>query len=467
MIYQNSYFRKEVRQAYLDNRIGLRRKLLLGLFVGLVSFSAYFVLQTLKETVISDAAPEIMQPSFFSTIYIYNHAALLASAAYFIVYYDYLFFSEIRRNAWYLLIHLRYRPVRMIAEKMAALYYSMSMVYAVGFAFTALLTVFLKYTFVFAYMPSLFLAGLIDIVLLTGLSTAISLFVKRREDARLLIGGAVILVFIFKVITGIYELLRNRVVMQDINNLFDTSRSWYFPVSAVIIAAGIAVSALRARSLAQYYNIVADDQNTLPAGVKIVRIDAAGRQEGNRSSIQIERRRKLTNTVVSALLIAFIFAALALNVLIILIGTATPGNEVTIRGTIPYVFRSDTMQPSIMINDLAFFRKVDVQYPIQEDQIVLFKDNNIVYVERVTHKTDEMLEVDIDHYPPAAETGAMVKQIPRSAIYGVYSGRSRWLGALILFANTIIGRILFLLVPAVLLFYRKRIAALYRRSRDS
>ena len=463
MIYRNSYFSKEVRQAYLDNRFGFRRKIFLALFIGLASFAAYFVLQTLKDSVLSDAVPEIMQPSFFSTLSIYNHAAMLAAMVYFAANYDYLFFSEIRRNAWYLLIHMRYRPTRMIFGKLTALLYSMLMIYAVGFAFTALLTVFLKYSFVFAYMPALFIAGFSDILVLTVLSMVISLVVKRAGDARLLICGAAILVFVFKAVAGAYELLRNRAAMQNINNLLT---SWYFPAAAAIAAACAVIAALRAQCLAQYYNLPGHDENTLPVGVTVVRIDETGKPEQDKDRAQSERRRKLLKKTATALLILFIFAALSLNVLIILISTATPGNEVTIRGTIPYIFRSDTMQPSVMVNDLVFFRKIDPQYPIKEDDIVLFKDNNIVYVERVVRKLSDELEVDIDHYPAAAEPGAMIKQISRSAVYGVYSGRSRWLGALILFANTIIGRLLFLLVPAVLLFYRKRITALLRRSRE-
>lgn len=464
MIYRNSYFRKEARQAYLDSSIGFRRKIFLGLFMGLVSFAAYFVLQTLQESVLSDAVPEIMQPSFFSTIYIYIHAMLLAAMVYYIVYYDYLFFSEIRRNAWYLLIQLRYRPLVMITAKLAALLYSAAMIYTVGFAFTALLTVFLKYSFVFAYMPALYIAGLTDVVLLTALSAVISLVVSRKEDARPLIVAAAIFVFVLKTATDVYGILRNRVAMQNPNNLIDTGQSWYFPVAAVILVLCVAAAAFRARRLSRYYSRAVRDEASLPSGVAVAYVDAkTGQVSQSKKGSQYERRRKLVNAVVTALLIVFILAALALNVLIILISTATPGNEVTLRGTIPYVFRSDTMQPSIMVNDLAFFRKVDVQYPVEQGDIVLFKDNNIVYVERVTQKIADTLEVDIDHYPPAAQTGAMIKQIPRSAVYGVYSGRSRWLGALILFANTIIGRVLFLFVPAVLLFYRKRIASLRKR----
>jgi hypothetical protein len=467
MIYRNSYFRKEERQAYVDNTIGLRRKLSLALFTGLVAFAVFFALQTLTNSVLSDAVPEIMQPSFFSTIYIYIHIVLVSFMIYYIVLYDYLFFSEIRRNAWYLLIQMRYRPIRMIFDKLAALLYSVFIVYSAGFAVTVMLTVFLKYSFVPEYMPSLYIAGLTDIFVLTALSLCVSLFAKRREDARLLVLASAVLVIILKVITGAYGVLRNRVVMQDLGNLIDTGRSWYFPVAIMLFVLCMGTAVVRAQRLARFYSHSGFEWDDLPEGVAVVRIDSAtGRLRENRRSGSSDRSRKLAGAAVTALLILFILAALAFNVLVILISTATPGNEITIRGTIPYVFQSDTMEPDIMLNDLAFFRKVDVQYPVEKGQIVLFKDNNIVYVERIARKLDTTLEVDIDHYPAGAEEGAMVKQIPRSAVYGVYSGRSRWLGALILFANTIVGRLLFLLMPAVLLFARKRISTLYRRNRE-
>jgi signal peptidase I len=203
----------------------------------------------------------------------------------------------------------------------------------------------------------------------------------------------------------------------------------------------------------------------VPEDITVIHIDSStGRRKKTKKNPWINRHKKLLNTAITVLLIVFITAMLVFNMLIILLSTATPGNEVTISGMIPYIFRSDTMQPSIMDNDFVFFRKIDSQYDLGEGQIVLFKDNNTVYIERIVQKQGDTLKVDIDSYPPAA-AGKMAKQIPRGEVYGVYSGRSRWLGALILFANNIIGRILFLLVPAVLLFYRKRIAALYKKNR--
>ena len=309
MIYRNSYFKKESRQTYVDNTVSLQRKIVLALFTGLISFALYFVLQTLKESVLADAAPEIMQPSFFSTIYIYIHAAMLSITTYFIVYYDSLFFSEIRRNAWYLLIQMRYRPIVMIADKIAALLYSMFIIYTAGFAFTTLLTVFLKFSFVFAYIPALYIAGLADIFLLTVFCLIISLFVHRTDNARLLIFAAAVFVYILKATTGAYIVLRNRVAMQDLGNLFDTVRSWYFPAAAAIFAVCVTGAVTRARRLAQYYSLSGIDKVALPSGVIVTQLDNDTDRQKKKKSVNYERRRRLLNATVTTLLIVFIAAA--------------------------------------------------------------------------------------------------------------------------------------------------------------
>jgi hypothetical protein len=51
----------------------------------------------------------------------------------------------------------------------------------------------------------------------------------------------------------------------------------------------------------------------------------------------------------------------------------------------------------------------------------------------------------------------MKQEIDRGLIYGVFIGRSRWLGALILFANSVFGRITFLLIPLLVLYFYKQI----------
>ncbi|OPZ68479.1 MAG: hypothetical protein BWY81_00828 [Firmicutes bacterium ADurb.Bin467] len=53
-----------------------------------------------------------------------------------------------------------------------------------------------------------------------------------------------------------------------------------------------------------------------------------------------------------------------------------------------------------------------------------------------------------------------------SAVYGRLVGVNRYIGAVALFANTVLGRILFLLVPTVLVFYAGKIRAIFSREKN-
>lgn len=463
MIYRNNYLRKELRQAYTENKAGTNRKATFALFLGLISFALYFLLQTVQESVLADVVPEIMQPSFFSTLYIYIHMAFLLNIVYFIMYYDYLFFSEIRKNSWYLLVQLRYNPVMMIFSKLFALLISIVMIYTIGFVFMLLLTIFLKYSFILAYMPSLYFAGLTDLLLLSIFTMMISLYAKSLVNARYLIllsGGGILLL---KAVLGYYRVLSNRVVMQNIGNLFDIQRSWFLPAAGILVIVTGLICVFRARKVARYYTLSNQDL-ALPEGAKLAYWDIKAKQwRPADGSDKAAGYNKVLDRVITVSLMIFISGALLFNIFIILINASTPGSEVTIRGIIPFVFKSDTMEPDIMLNDLAYFRKVDVQYGIDVGQIIIFKQNNVIYVERVIEKNGGQLKADIDNYPPLSQSGAMLKTLSREEVIGVYSGRNRWLGALILFANTIFGRLLFLLVPTVLLFYYRQVIHLYQK----
>ena len=465
MIYKTGYFRKELRQVYSENRTSTNRRLAFAVFLGLFSFALFFVFQTLQKSVLAEAVPQIMQPSFFSTLYIYVHVAYVLNTAYFIHYYDYLFFSEIRKNSWYLLVQMGYNPLMMIFCKLTALVYSLFIIYAVGFACTVFLTLFLKYPFVFAYMPSLFIAGFVDLILIGILTMTFSLYVKTLLNARYLIFLSAFFIVMLKIISGYYGVLSNRVAMQNLYNLLDPGRSGFLPAAAVLIAVCGLISIFGARNVAKYYTLPTEDY-LLPPGTSLARADPkTGRIKAAADSKKRLKYGKIIDLTVTVCLIVFICATLVFNAMVILINASAPGSEVTIRGVIPYIFKSDTMEPEIMQNDLAYFTKIDSQYPVNVAEIILFKSDNVVYVEKVIEKKDAAFIADITNYPPMSQRGAMIKTVPRESIIGIYTGRNRWLGVVILFANTILGRLLFLLVPAVLLFYHRQIINLYHRRR--
>ncbi len=465
MIYRDNYFKKELRQAYSENKTSTQRKISSAFFLGLFSFALFFVLQTLQESVLADVVTQIMEQSFFSTITIYINVAFIFYTIFFMIYYDYLFFAEIRRNSWYLLIQMGYHPVIMLFSKLSALLYSVFLVYSVGFLSTIFLTILLKYTFILAYMPALYLAGLADILLITVLSLTFSLYTKAVVNARYWIFLSAILILGLKLTLGQYKVLTNRVSMQNLYNLFDFSLSPYMAVALAIMIICCLICLVRAKNLAKYYSL-SPSEAIQPTDATIVYLDPkTGKQRLAVSRITKSFHSKIIAFMSTVLLIVFISAALVFNVFVILINTATPGQEVSIRGVIPFVFQSATMEPEIKINDLAYFQKIDRQYPVAEGDIVLFTENHTVYVERVIELVGNQLIVDIDNYPPMSQPGAMLKTVPRDSVSGIYIGRNRWLGALILFANTIIGRLLLLLVPAILLFYHAQIYGYFKKDK--
>jgi len=463
MIYRASYFKKELRQAYSENRTSTHRKMASAFFLGLFSFALFFVLQTLQQSVLADVVPQIMQPSFFSTLTIYLHSTFIFNTVFFMIYYDYLFFAEIRRNSWYLLIQMGYRPVMMLFSKLFALLYSVFLVYSVGFLITIFLTVFLKYSFILAYMPALYLAGLTDIFLISILSLTFSLYTRTVVNARYWIFLSAVFILVLKITLGQYNILANRVAMQNLSNLFDLRVSPYMAVALAIMVVCLLICLKRAKNLAKYYSL-SPGEDVMPAEASVVYLDPrTGKQKpaGNRKTASWTG--KIIATASTVFLIVFICAALVFNIFVILINTSTPGQEVTILGVIPFVFKSATMEPEIRINDLAYFQKIDNQYPLAAGDIILFAENSTLYVERIREQAGSYLIVDIDNYPPLSQPGALLKTVPRTSVHGIYIGRNRWLGALILFANTIIGRLVLLLAPAVLLFYHAQIYGYFKK----
>ena len=152
------------------------------------------------------------------------------------VHYESLFFYEIKNNSWYLLVKMGHNPAIMIFAKLLALLLSVTSVYSIGFFFTAFLTFFLKYNLIVAYFPSLYITGLIDLIIISMISMALSLFGKTITNARYSIFMSVAVLHILKVISGHYSVLSNRVSMQSLVNLVDLNRTLYVPIAFAVIS---------------------------------------------------------------------------------------------------------------------------------------------------------------------------------------------------------------------------------------
>ncbi len=458
MIYRSGYLAKEFRQGRPNRRAGTWMKTALGLFLGLFSFALYFMAQTMTESIFAESVPQVMQPNYFSTLYIYIHVAAVLYTIYLLVDYEILFFGEIRDKAWYPLIQLGYKPASMILSKIVALFISTWFIYSLGFGFTVFLTFFLKYALTTAYLPALYLAGLLDLLLISAIALFLSAFFRTATNARYLTFAFLILIFVFKTTTGYYRILSNSVAMRQTRQLWNMERSLFLPIAGAVVLISVLAGAVKAGRMARRYKLPADRyQAVLEEEEKVIRLSPSGREKKIGDQRGALRRKKLLDFTFSLLLVIFILAAILFNIAILILNATAKGKIASFQGVIPYVFKSATMEPEIKVNDLAFFKKLDDQQAVEMDQIILFDQDGTIYVERIIEVKHGDYIVDIDNYPHESEYESMVKTVNREEIIALYSGRSRWLGAVILFANTIFGRILLLLIPAVLLFFQRSI----------
>lgn len=460
MIYKMGVMGKALREAYRGRKGATSRKMAFGFFMGLLAFSFFFMAQTMEESIFAETFPQVMQASFFSTLTLYIHLVPFLYALYLITYYDDLLFGEIRANRFYLLTKMDYSPSSLIGAKILALYLSAAFVYSLGFFLTLFLTFFLKYSLVTGYLPALFLAGLADLYLVLALALLISSVSRSKLTGRYLILLSLVPVYVLRGRTGFSSILANRALTQDLNNLFDPERSLYLYLVLAILLLSLVLAGLVARIQSSSCRLSKSRYNALlPPGEEVVRIHARTGKRRLLGDLRAKaRQKKVLDGIITSFLILFILATLLFNAMVLIINASSRGRHVAIRGVIPYVFKTDTMAPEIKVNDLAFFDKYERDREVNVGDVILFDQDEVMFVERVIKIEGEVYTVDIDNYPPFPEHASMVKEVNEGEIAGIFRGRSRWLGALILFANTIFGRISFLLVPALLLFFQRSLA---------
>ena len=321
------------------------------------------------------------------------------------------------------------------------------------------LTFFLKYGLSTAFLPALYLAGLADVLLMASLGLFFSSLFRSINSGRYLLTMSLAALLWAKSGTGFYSLLKKEDLLTRLAVICQPERSVYLTLAGALslltLLVSIPVAWVRAR---RYY--LSPDRH--PAGLEAPgRYLRSSRLKGRMKPFDNRpagiRQRKALDLAITTLLLLFILAALFLNAAILAINATSTGRHVSIKGMIPYVFKTDTMAPAIKLNDLALFKEFRGDRPLEVGEIVLFDQDEIMYVERIIKKEGPVYTLDIDNYPPGSEHETLIKTVQEQELIGVFYARSRWLGALILFANSIFGRITLLLFPILLLFYQRQI----------
>lgn len=464
MIYKQSEFTKEKKQAYIEDYESRRNLIWRGIILALVSFAIYFMLQTLTRSILPSSVPQYMMQSNFSTLSLFLVVAFVGYSGYMARYYGYLTYAEIAMNRWYTLQKQGYDPLKMIIVKMATRLLEVIVFYTIGFLSTLFLSLFLKYPLVLSYFLPLYLAGLIDLLFITLITMTCSLFISEQKSARYIILVSALILWILRLSSGYYDLVADRTYMMQLRNLFDPNISSYLTYFLLTIAMSLSLILVRARKIAQYTNFPFYEKDMdLEEGCSIVLLDGEEYKEIKEHHYVKRMRGKATDKLVNAAFTCLIALGILINCFVLFVSLSSPDRETNFFGIIPFVFHSDSMENVIMYNDLAFFDVVSETEEIPEDAIVLYREEAEPIVSQILATDGTTYQVDILNYPEGVEQGYYAKEIPRQKIYGIYHGRSRWLGAIILFANTVFGRLLLLLLPAFMMFYYKPIIAYLKK----
>lgn len=143
------------------------------------------------------------------------------------------------------------------------------------------------------------------------------------------------------------------------------------------------------------------------------------------------------------------------SALIAIEGNANKKTVPSLFGYMPMIITSGSMQPKINVGDLIFTKIVDVD-SINDGEIISYWDptnsNKIV-----THLVDEISEKDGKRYftTVGVYTGSEdTVVVPEKNVLGVYAFKIPLVGNIMLFAQSPLGLVMFLLVPlGVILVY--------------
>ena len=479
MIIKMNLLKKELSYGYYQKQDGLKQLVGFGTFFGMLAFSVYFVMQTLTQSVLTDDAPYFMRPSYFSTIFLYLVVSFIGFLIYFEGKFSQVSFAEVYDNSWYCMAHLKYPVWAMVLSKLFAQIVSVVIMYTTGFMVTLLLSSILKFPFVIAYLFSQYFLGLVNAVVILVLVMLFSMLGLDRSNAKSWVSFLALVIFLLQFPSGFFAIATDLNKMRNFLSMW--TGSWYLWMVAGCAVAAMMVCIRRGARLANMFNPPAETgtprlTSRLGADVRIVLKTESGnafiRKLAKRmeAAYQPARRFNLLSFLSTFALIVVVVFMLSINLVLLAFNYASPEKETAIMGYIPYIFQSTTMEPMVYYNDIAFFEKIDDYVKVDQGDIVLYKDDvGVVQVRKILdfyqdEKTyEERANADITNYVEGAQKDALKTTLARSQVYGRLVGTNRYLGVVILFANTVIGRLLFLLIPTILIFFSGPILGLVRQ----
>ncbi len=458
MIYSNNFFKKELKEAYFDRDISVRYRFSYALFIALLSFGTHFVLITFDRSIVAEIAPRYFDKSYFSVLTVYSDTSYIFFLFYLAANYRHITFAEIKENKWYILMKFGFNPVKMIFEKLYARLITVILIYGAGFFIVSIFTSILNYPIISSYFIPLFILGLVDTLYVLLVIMTSSLYLKKGILSDYFMAVSIVFIFILKGIFKYYRILNDKSKFTGIEVLTNFS-AYFFALGLIGVLCILAIIiGVEVKSKYYHFSFYIKDLD-FPKELRVVLGPDVKPKRKLLREYDVKTRIKISSGIINTVLVIVISAFIIFNLFILLVSiSAAPGKVPAILNIVPYVFQSETMEPSISYNDMVFFREIDEKGSVDMGEIVLFKSREQEYVARIQAFNANGIVVDIDNYPDRNSSRIYLQTINRDQIYGKYVGRSRWLGALVLFSKTSLGRIFLLLVPTLLLFYYKQIS---------
>ncbi|HPE96233.1 MAG TPA: hypothetical protein PLT66_09230, partial [Bacillota bacterium] len=392
-----------------------------SVFLALLTIAVHSLLNTLTNTVLSDALPQIMLPSYYTIAYLFNLISYIFFVVLFMLKYDKITFTTITKNKWYLLVKMGTDPNKLLIFKTFNTLKSVVSIYLLGYALALVFAIFFKYTFIIGYLISLLIAGLADILLLVWGVMLMSVFVPNSRKAGLFTLLIAALQLILKYATGFMTLTSNRAEMTDIANIFRVSKSPYLVIMLSLIVVCMCGAMIIAKYKSSFYFTAKDSKDSARLDYKTKKLLLA--KTGN------NKAGKIAAVCLKAALAVIITTAVAANAFVLVMSLSSSTDEFSVYGYIPYIFQSTTMEDEIYRNDLIIFRRVDTAMPVDEGKTVIYELDSTVYIEKIISVEGSSYTVDITNYPKGTDGDELLMTVDRGAIYGELTYTNRWLGA--------------------------------------
>jgi len=450
MIYDTTQLKKDLRLSFMDVKKSKRHVLTLMFLLAIASISIHFLFLSLQESAFDTLFPYLADKSGFSVLSVLRVMAYVFFTVWCIVYFDAITFIEMGRNRWYLLRKMGFSPWRMALSKLFATLIIVFVVYSGAFILCLSFSMILGYDFPSYSLVPLYLAGLLDILLTVDFEMLVSLAVKDKKSAIPAIVVAAGVFWFIRAAMNYPAYLSQLTSSQSVRRLF------FHPVFMgelaltgllFVLCCGVSIFLSKRYVKAPMEGIVYQRQFSTGAVVKYNTVNGAN----------------LVYTIGKGLLILLLALLLLAEFAVIAISFRSGGDELSAGRFTAFVVQSDTLSGVVEKYDVALFERVDSRTDLREGDVVIFRKDGKISIERIMAVNGNTLSVDITNYNSITDGTSFQMDIQRSeAVYRMLF-TSGFMGVIYLMTTSAVGKVFFVVIPLLVLSFYDALTKLYKQ----